>query len=130
MTLNNIKEYFNSDECLLEYYDPTSSVTSKEDAIIEIYQKLVDHARDKKCEFVRDDIGYIFFSKGLLISFCVKKECRDKSNLAYFGNLIKSKLGEHFNCFLFNKNQKSIRFLERIGMKSIKTDNLVTLLSI
>jgi hypothetical protein len=130
MTLNNIKEFFDSDELLMDYYDPTSSVTNKEEAIIEIYQKLVEHANERECQFVRDEIGYIFYANKLLISFCVKKEYRDKENLAYFGNLIKLKLGEHFDCFLFNKNQKGISFLERIGMKSVKSNNLVTLLSI
>lgn len=129
MTYKNIYEYFEGDN-LLDYYDPTSDVKTFDEAVMDIYRKLVDHARDKKCEFVRDDIGYLFYSDKLLISFCVKPAFRDKENLAYFGNLIKSKLGGPFDCFLFNKNYKGIGFLERIGMKKIMSNDLITLLSI
>lgn len=129
MTLNNITEFFETDD-IMAYYDPTSKVTCKEEAITEIYQKLVDHANEKPCKFYRDDIGYIFYSDGLLISFCIKKEHRSKENLAYFGNLIKSKLGEHFKCYLFNINKKAIHFLERIGLKKDQSNDLITLLSI
>lgn len=129
MTYKNIYEYFEGDN-LLDYYDPTSEVKTFDEAVMDIYQKLVSHAKDKKCEFVRDEIGYLFYSDKLLISFCVKPVCRTKENLAYFGNLIKLKLGQHFDCFLFNKNEKGVRFLERIGMKKIMSNDLITLLSI
>lgn len=130
MTYKNIYDYFEGDENLLDYYDPTSDVKTFDEAIMDIYHKLVDHAKDKKCEFVRDDIGYIFYSDKLLISFCVKPVFRTKDNLAYFGNLIKSKLGTRFDCFLFNRNKKGVGFLERIGMKKIMSNDLITYLSI
>ncbi len=129
MTYKNIYEYFEGDD-LLSYYDPTSKVKTHEGAVMDIYQKLVEHSKERKCEFVRDEIGYIFHSSDLLISFCVRKECRDKENLAYFGNLIKSKLEPHFDCFLFTKNKKAIGFLERIGMKKEEENHLITLLRI
>jgi hypothetical protein len=129
MTLRTISEYFEGDD-LMAYYDPTSSVLNRDEAIAEIYHKLIDHSKERKCHFVRDEIGYLFFSKGLLISFCVKKESRDRENLAYFGNLIKSKLGEHFNCYLFNINKKAIGFLERLGMRKVDSNEVITLLSI
>lgn len=129
MTYKNIYEYFAGDS-LLDYYDPTSNVNTFDDAIMDIYHKLVGHSKDKECKFVRDDIGYLFYSDKLLISFCVKKEERNRENLAYFGNLIKSKLGDHFDCFLFNKNKKAIAFLERIGMKPVLSNELITFLSI
>lgn len=130
MTYKNIYEYFEGDDKLLDYYDPTSSAKTFDEAIMDIYTKLVDHSKDKKCEFVRDDVGYLFYSDKLLISFCVKPIYRTKENLAYFGNLIKSKIGDHFDCFLFNRNEKGIGFLERIGMKKVMANDLVTYLSI
>lgn len=130
MTYNNIYDYFKGDTNLLSYYDPTSDVKNFDEAVMDIYHKLVDHSKDKKCEFVRDEIGYIFYSGNLLISFCIKPAYRTKENLAYFGNLIKSKIGSHFDCFLFNRNEKAIGFLERIGMKRIMSNDLVTFLSI
>lgn len=129
MTYKNIYEYFEGDN-LIDYYDPTSKAKTHDEAVMDIYQKLVEHSKERKCEFVRDEIGYIFYSEDLLISFCVKKACRDKSNLAYFGNLIKDRLGQHFDCFLFTKNKRAIRFLERIGMKVEEKNHLITLLRI
>lgn len=129
MTYKNIQEYFEGDD-LLSYYDPTSKVKTHDQAVMDIYHKLIEHAKARKCEFIRDDIGYIFHSCDLLISFCVKKKYRDKSNLSYFGNLIKSNLDRHFDCFLFTKNTKAIGFLERIGMKKEEENHLITLLSI
>lgn len=130
MTYKNIYEYFGKDENLLNYYDPTSSCKTKDEVIMEIYSKLVEHANTRPCDFVRDDMGYIFYSDGLLISFFVKPEHRNKEDLSYFGNLIKYKVGQHFKCFLFNINTKAINFLERIGMKQVNSNEFITLLSI
>jgi len=130
VTYNNIYEYFEGDSQLMEYYDPTSEAKTFDEAVMEIYQKLVDHSRERKCEFVRDNIGYLFYADNLLISFCVKPKERNKENLAYFGNLIKATMGESFNCFLFNKNTRGIAFLERIGMKKVISNDLITQLSI
>ena len=114
----------------MDFYDPTSEAKNNEEAASEIFEKLVDHSKDRPCEFYMTDIGYIFFSDKLLISFCVKSECRTKENLKMFGDLIKEKLGEHFKCFLFSKNTRAINYLERIGMKKEKVNNLVTLLTL
>lgn len=115
---------------MLNYFDPTSTAKTNEDAAMEVYHKLIEHASERDCEFYRTEIGYVFFAKELLISFCVKPEFRNKKALVYFGNIIKEKLGATFNCFLFNKNTRGIRFLEHIGMKKIKSNELITLLSI
>ncbi len=130
MTLNNIYEYFSTDTLLMDYYDPTSNAKDVKEAANEVYHKLIDHSKERDCRFIRDDIGYIFCADKLLISFCVKPEFRDKENLAYFGNLIKKNLGEHFECFLFNRNTRAINFLERIGMEQVKSNELITLLNI
>lgn len=130
MTYNNIYEFFKDDNNLLEFYDPMSKAKNNEDASMEIYHKLVEHAREKECHFVRNELGYIFYSGKLLISFCVKPELRTKENLIKFGELIKFTIGKHFECFLYNKNTRGIRFLEKVGMKIKKSNNLITLLSI
>lgn len=125
-----ISDYFEDDVDLMKYYDPTSLVANRDQAISEIYHKLIQHARERECKFVGNDIGYIFYSGNLLISFCVKPACRNKENLEIFGKSMKKELGKHFKCVLFNQNTRGIRFLERIGMKKTKSNNLITLLSI
>lgn len=130
MTYKNIYEFFKSDEQLMDYYDPTSSASNNEEAAMEIYHKLVEHSKERECEFYRTEVGYVFYSGNLLISFCIKPEFRNKETLKYFGNIIKEKLGNTFNCFLFNRNARAIRFLEKIGMTRVKSNELITLLTI
>lgn len=126
MTLNNIYEFFENDNDLLKYFDPTSEAKTNLDAANEVYHKLIDHSKERPCEFVRNNIGYIFFSGNLLISFCVKTEYRTKENLYKFGGFIKEQLGNHFDCYLFNRNERGIKFLEKMGLKKIRSNNLIT----
>lgn len=130
MTYNNIYEYFKDDQRLLEYYDPLSEATTNKEAAMEIYHKLIEHSRDRECNFVRNEIGYVFYSGRLLISFCVKPEFRTKENLSKFGDLLKFTMGQKFECLLYNKNTRGINFLKKIGLREKKSDDLLTLLYI
>lgn len=142
MTYKNIYEFFENDSDLLKYFDPQSNAVNNQEASLEIYNNMIDHSRKKKCVFKRVlDIGYIFFekksiisrffgSKNVLISFCVKPEFRTRDCLSFFSTAIKFELGNHFDCYLYNKNTRAISFLEKLGMKKVKSNNLITLLSI
>lgn len=142
MTYNNIYEFFKNDKDLLIYFDPQSKALNNEEAAMEIYKKLVDHSKDKRCVFKRVyNIGYVFFekksfisrligSRNVLISFCVKPEFRTREGLAFFSDAIKAELGNHFDCYLYNKNTRAISFLEKLGMKKVDSNNLITLLTI
>lgn len=130
MTYRNIYDFFKDDNELLNYFDPFSKANNNEEAAMEIYHKLIDHTKERECKFERSDIGYVFHSDGLLISFCVKPEYRTKDNLIKFGEFIKKIVGEHFQCYLFNKNSRAINFLKKIGMKKEVSNGLITLLTI
>lgn len=130
MTAEEIYSHFKEDKDLLKYYDPTSRVSSIKEACTDIYNKLIDHAKDKKCVFVNTEVGYMFYSKKLLISFCVNPKFRTKENLHNFSEFIKENIGGHFNCYLFNINSRGINFLLKMGMKIKKKNDLITLLSI
>lgn len=128
MTLNNIYEFFEHDTRLLWYFDPESKASNNWEATVEIYSKLVEHSNERDCIFKRNDIGYIFYSGNILISFCIKPEHRTKENVVKFGDYIKSELGSHFKCFLYNVNTRAINFLQKIGMTKQDSNNLITLL--
>jgi hypothetical protein len=130
MTYKNIYEFFKDDKELLNYYDPMSEAANNEEAAMEIYHKLIEHSRDRECQFVRNEFGYIFYSEKLLISFCVKPELRTKENLKMFGDLLKFTIGNHFECFLYKKNTRGINYLKKVGLKEKKSNDLVTLLYI
>lgn len=129
MTFNNIYEFFKDDDRLIEYFDPLSKAQNNYDASMEVYHKLVDHSKGKKCKFVRSEIGYIFYAKKELISFCIKPEFRSKENYASFWRFIKNKMGVNFKCWLYTRNTRGINFLLKSGMKIKESNNLITLLT-
>lgn len=128
MTLSDISYFFESDTRLLWYFDPESKASNNKEAIEEIYNKLVSHCIERDCKFKRNDIGYVFYSDGLLISFCLKPEYRTRENIIKFGRFIRSELGDHFKCYLYNRNTRAINFLEKIGMKKTDSNHIITLL--
>lgn len=130
MTYNNIYEYFKDDKKLLEFYDPTSRAITNEQAAMELYHKLIEHSKNKQCHFIRHELGYVFYTKGELISFCIKPEFRNKTNYLIFWNFIKKQIGKKFICWLYNKNTRGINFLVKCGMKQKRTNGLITLLSL
>lgn len=139
MTPNDIYECFKDDVNLLLYYDPEGSAKNNLEASMEIYGKLVEYSLKRKCVFKKIfDMGYIFyykkrrlfFAEKVLVSFCVKPAYRNREYLEWFGDIIKMEIGDHFKCYLYNKNTRAIKFLEKIGMKTVRSNNLITLLSI
>jgi len=137
MTMELIYEYFKTDEDIVKYYDPTSDAITVEEIAEDIYKKLVEYKNDSVCKFIADEIGYIYYTENLagtdqraLISFCVKSEYRTKEHLIEFWNKIKGLLGNHFNCYLFNKNERAIKYLMKCGMQLKNTNDLFTRLII
>lgn len=128
MTYNDIYDYFKDDCNLLEFYDPLSKAKNNEEAAMEVYHKLIDHSKIKKCKFVMRELGYIFYSKKELISFCIKPELRTKENLITFFKFIQEKVGNNFKCWLYTKNVRGINYLIKSGLKIKESNNLITLL--
>jgi len=137
MTKELIYEYFKDDDKLLDYFDPLSEANNIEEAVNDVYEKILQHGRESDCNFVCNDIGYFYYSdyllfsdRKVLISFCVKKEHRNKEKLIEFWNLIRKTIGLHFECYLFNKNERAIQWLKKCGMVEEKKNDLITLLTI
>jgi hypothetical protein len=130
MTREDIYEFFKDDKDLLKYFDPNSNAKNNKEASDEIYDKLVEFSCQWNCFFKKNKMGYIFYKNGLLLSFCVKPKYRSKKNLNKFSNLIRSELGNSFSCYLYSVNTRAISFLEKMGLKKIESNNLITLLSI
>lgn len=137
MTYNNIYDYFKEDIELLNYFDPLSTATNNAQAALEVYHKLIEHSKDYKCKFIRLEHGYIFyakpkwfFQKRMLISFCLKSEYRQRKYVARFWDEIRYYVGNHFVCYLFNRNTRGMNFLLKGGMKIKKSNDIITYLSI
>ena len=131
MTVDIIYDFFKDDKDLLKYFDPNSNAKNNFEASIEIYNTLVNDFSCKwDCFFEKNEMGYVFHKKGQLLSFCIKPEFRNKENLNIFSNFIRAELGDSFICYLYSINTRAIGFLEKMGMKKIESNNLITLLSI
>jgi hypothetical protein len=137
MKYDDIYECFKDDSDLLKYFDPLSTAADNEQASREVYSNLVDYANDRKCKFVKTEMGYVFYAKSkwffqrnILISFCLKNEYRNWVSVSLFWQEIKKNVGKHFICYLYTKNTRAIGFLLKGGMKIKRSNNLVTLLSI
>lgn len=131
MTFDDIYDCFKDDKDLLKYFDPKSNASNNYEAAMEIYNTLAnDHSCIWECYFRKNEMGYVFYKKGVLLSFCVKPEYRDRKNLNIFSNFIRTELGNSFSCYLYNINTRAISFLEKMGLKKIESNNLITLLSI
>jgi len=137
MTKELIYEYFREDNELLEYFDPMSKATNIEEAAAEVYGKILQHGNEAECHFICNEVGYFYYSNYLLftdrkvlISFCVKKEYRDKARLKEFWDEIMKNIGDHFECYLFNRNKRAIEWLIKCGMQVEKTNDLITRLII
>jgi len=137
MTRALIYEYFKTDKDIIKYYDPTSDAGNIEEIAEDVYNKLLEYQNNSVCEFVADEIGYIYYTEKLagtnqraLISFSVKSEYRTKDILIAFWGKIKNLLGDHFNCYLFNKNERAIKYLMKCGMQVKNTNDLFTRLII
>lgn len=137
MTYNDIYQCFKEDAELLSYFDPLSTAMNNEQAALEIYHKLVEYGKDYRCKFIELEYGYIFytkpkwfFQKRMLVSFCLKPEYRNMEYIYIFWDDIRHYVGNHFICYLFNRNTRAISFLIKGGMKIKKSNDLITLLSI
>jgi len=137
MTNELIYEYFKDDHNLLDYFDPMSTAKTIEEAANDVYEKILQHGKESDCNFICNSIGYFYYSdyllfsdRKVLISFCVKKEHRNKEKLKEFWELIHDTIGNHFECYLFNRNERAIQWLIKCGMKIEKKNDLITLLTI
>lgn len=130
ITYSDIYECIKGDDDFLKYFHPFSRAKNNEEAAMETFDVMKGHEQMKKCYFVVTEIGYIFYAKKELISFCIKPEHRNKRTFKLFWSLIKNSIGKHFYCYLYSNNTRAIKFLIKAGMKTKKADKLLTLLNI
>lgn len=121
-----IRAAFEGDEGLLKFYDPTSiGIDTVDKAIVDIFGKIKEHVSvNRNTTFITlvqkgIKIGYIFYltDRSLLISFGVNINYRNKYLLQSVFNSMVEKIGVGFQCILWSKNTRAIKWLLKMGMK-------------
>lgn len=126
---------FNQDNDIIALYDPNILVNTIEEVQNDIYRKLkefesMDQISIKGIYEKGEIIGYYFRRNGLLISFALACAFRTRSFLRQFFSLIKKDFQGCFMCYLWNKNERGIRWLLKNGMQVHHRDNHITQLII
>lgn len=139
ITYNQLKEAikigFEGDKKIVALYDPNIPVNTIEDVQNDIYRKLkefetVDFVSLKGVYEKGKLVGYYVRRSGLLISFALACSFRTRKFLRKFFCLIKSDFEGCFMCFLWNKNERGIRFLVKHGMQIHERNDQITQLII
>jgi hypothetical protein len=106
-----------------KYTDPDDDWKDIPSAVDGIYEKIMDYQKVADCEFVPFEDGYVFYqlSPRRLVSFGIRPSKRTSRGLKELWNHIISCIGTDFDCLLWSKNTRAIRWLQHSGMTIART---------
>jgi hypothetical protein len=126
VNIEELKEYieiaFSNDTEIVDYFDPKYDLSKWEDASGIVYDKIcLDYSQCKLTvlEINGNKAGYFVYNDNLLISFGLNIQYRNNEELGRMWNIIRSKVGEFFQCVLFSRNTRAIKWLNRCGMNNL-----------
>lgn len=122
---------FKEDTKIFSLYDPGVEVKTIEDIVNNISKKVETYPGCiVKGVFIKDElIGYIVHNENALISFSISVKYRTRKFLREFFSCIKSEFSKKFICFLWNRNQRAIKWLQKNDMKIVGMNDKVTQLA-
>lgn len=128
---DGIRQAFEDDKVIFDFSDPNCKATSIEELCLDIDRKLDEHEASYPCKYVKvyssnKVVGYFFYRKNIktLISFGINKKYRGKKD---FFNIIAKELGS-FSSYVFTRNQRAIKWMQKNGMIIKYQDNKITML--
>lgn len=113
----SIRKAFEGDEEIVKLYDPTVQVSDVDQVVEDIYRKLVEYDLLYQFKFVEVPDGYFCYMPGTLVSFGLSKQVRTPERLTQFWEGIVEELGGTFDCMLWSRNTRGIRWLQKMGMR-------------
>ncbi len=104
-----------------KFYDPDVKVETIEEIVVDISRKIktFDFVILKGVYEKGELIGYFAYRKKMLISFALSMKYRVRKYLREFFNTINKELKKDFICFLWGKNIRAVRWLEKNGMEAV-----------
>jgi hypothetical protein len=112
-----IRLAFEGDTDIYKFFDPTSTVNDLDEVVENIYEKILESCDVfDNCTFHGFESGYVFYCKdpSLLISFGINVDNRKSPRL---WEEITSQLGGDFQCLLWSRNDRAIKWLQKMGME-------------
>jgi hypothetical protein len=131
-----IRIAFMGDNDIYSLYDPSVEVKNVDEIVVDIIKKVDTHPEivTKGIYEKNQLIGYIIYNRVALISFALNINYRLRKYLREFFALIRKEIKGKFNCFLWSKNVRAIKFLVKNGMdiqtETIYGGNLLTALKL
>lgn len=126
-----IRTSFDNDPMIFPMYNPNVPVKNVDDIVDDISSRVCTSMPEATIKGVFDKnnlIGYFVFhtERKALISFGLNVGYRKRKCLNEMWSLIRRDLNGVFQCFLFTRNIRGIKWLQKNDMSIIAADNLVT----
>jgi len=128
-----IRVAFEDDNAIFLLYCPNIKVNTLDDIVNDVSNRIRTDVTDATVKGIYEGdklIGYYVYDlpHKLLVSFGLNKGYRSRKYLNKFWACIRSDLKGMFQCFLWTRNGRGIKWLQKNGMKIAATDSLITLL--
>jgi hypothetical protein len=123
-----IKLAFIGDSEIQYNCDPDNPDKSQIGVVEDVYRKLMEYEDLFIGSFVvlndeGKDVGFIYCLRGLLVSFGVSKSHRTKEFLPRVFDTIRETAGDEFDTYMWSRNERAIKWLERCGMREDYFEN-------
>ncbi len=125
-----IKAAFTEDKAAFEMHDPNVKVETVDDIVNDIVGKLKGWDDGNLFYFgvfeKGELVGYFAYRNRMLVSFALAPKLRVRSYLKEFFSLIRKEFNGKFECMLFNRNIRGLKWLTKMGMKAAGGTDLIT----
>jgi hypothetical protein len=124
-----IRVGFEGDKDIYSLYCPHVTVENVDDIVRDISGRVstgVANATLKGLYEKNELVGYYAYEGQTLISFSLNVKYRTRKYLKGVWQNIRKDLHGRFQCFLWSRNIRGCKWLEKNGMKIIAQDNLIT----
>jgi RimJ/RimL family protein N-acetyltransferase len=125
---------FDGDDEIGNYCDPINNNASPQGVSEDVLKKLLDYEDlvdgvFRTLENKGEEIGFVYYFDNILVSFGVNKKHRTKEYLKKLFAEMVEWMGEDFITFMWDRNQRAIKWFERCGMEKERfdSDNVIKL---
>jgi len=124
-----IRIAFDNDKQIYSLYCPNVVVNSVDDIVNDISSRIGKDASKATIKGVYEKnelIGYYVYEGKTLISFALGVKHRTRKYLKEFWHKIRSDLKGGFQVYLWSRNRRGYRWLQKNGMKIVAQNDLLT----
>jgi hypothetical protein len=130
--IRSILAAFKGDKEIELYCDPSNPDKTDSGVAVDTYKKIMDWESVSEDgvfkDVVVDDrvVGFIYTIPGRLVSFGVNPNYRVKTVLKQVFESVVDTVGPEFECSMWSRNERGIKWLQRCGMSVVYSDEEIT----